>query len=125
MDANHLLRIIEGYPASVCVSINEEVVHGIPRKDRIIEEGDIVSLDTGVIYKGYQSDAARTIAIGEISKEAQQLIDVTKQSFFEGIKFAKKETIYMIYLQQSAIMQKIWIRCCKRISRSWNWYRNA
>ena len=80
----------QGYPASVCVSINEEVVHGIPRKDRIIEEGDIVSLDTGVIYKGYQSDAARTIAIGEISKEAQQLIDVTKQSFFEGIKFAKE-----------------------------------
>ena len=59
----------QGYPASVCVSINEEVVHGIPRKDRIIEEGDIVSLDTGVIYKGYQSDAARTIAIINPSDE--------------------------------------------------------
>ena len=79
-----------GYPASVCVSINDEVVHGIPNKKRILQEGDIVSLDSGVIYKGYQSDAARTIAIGEISKEAQQLIDVTKQSFFEGIKFAKE-----------------------------------
>lgn len=79
----------EGYPGSVCISINDEVVHGLPSKDKIIRDGDIVSLDTGVIYKGYQSDAARTIAIGEISKEAQQLIDVTKQSFFEGIKFAK------------------------------------
>lgn len=80
----------EGYPGSVCISINDEVVHGLPSKDKIIRDGDIVSLDTGVIYKGYQSDAARTIAIGEISKEAQQLIDVTKQSFFEGIKFAKE-----------------------------------
>ena len=79
----------EGYPGSVCISINDEVVHGLPSKDKIIKDGDIVSLDTGVIWKGYQSDAARTIAIGEISKEAQQLIDVTKQSFFEGIKFAK------------------------------------
>ena len=80
----------EGYPGSVCISINDEVVHGLPSKDKIIKDGDIVSLDTGVIWKGYQSDAARTIAIGEISKEAQQLIDVTKQSFFEGIKFAKE-----------------------------------
>ena len=78
----------EGYPGSVCISINDEVVHGLPSKDKIVRDGDIVSLDTGVIYKGYQSDAARTIAIGEISKEAQQLIDLTKQSFFEGMKYA-------------------------------------
>lgn len=78
-----------GYPASICVSVNDEVVHGIPSKDRIIYEGDIVSLDAGLIYKGYHSDAARTWAVGEISKEAQQLIDVTRQSFFEGIKYAK------------------------------------
>lgn len=78
-----------GYPASICVSVNEEVVHGIPSKNRILREGDIVSLDAGLIYKGYHSDAARTHAVGEISKEAQQLIDVTKQSFFEGIKYAK------------------------------------
>ena len=78
-----------GYPASICVSVNQEVVHGIPDKHRIIREGDIVSLDAGVIYKGYHSDAARTHAVGAISKEAQQLIDVTRQSFFEGIKFAK------------------------------------
>ena len=79
----------QGYPASVCVSVNDEVVHGIPRKDHIIKEGDIVSLDTGLIYKGYHSDAARTHGVGEISKEAKQLIEVTRQSFFEGIKYAK------------------------------------
>lgn len=78
-----------GYPASICVSVNDEVVHGIPTKKRRIREGDIVSLDAGVIYKGYHSDAARTHAVGNISKEAQNLIDVTKQSFYEGIKFAK------------------------------------
>ena len=79
-----------GYPASVCVSINEEVVHGIPSDKRIIREGDIVSLDAGVIYKGYHSDAARTYGVGEISKEAKDLIDVTRESFFEGMKFAKE-----------------------------------
>jgi len=79
----------EGYPASVCVSVNDEVVHGIPKKDRFIKEGDIVSLDIGLIHNGYQSDAARTHACGKISKEAQDLIDVTRQSFFEGIKYAK------------------------------------
>ena len=78
-----------GYPASICVSVNDEVVHGIPSKDRILYEGDIVSLDAGLIYKGYHSDAARTYGVGNISKEAQKLIDVTKQSFFEGIKMAK------------------------------------
>lgn len=79
-----------GYPASICVSVNDEVVHGIPTDDRYLQNGDIVSLDAGLIYKGYHSDAARTHGVGEISQEAQRLIDVTKQSFFEGIKFAKK-----------------------------------
>ena len=78
-----------GYPASICVSVNQEVVHGIPDKHRIIQEGDIVSLDAGVIYKGYHSDAARTHAVGKVSEEAKKLIQVTKESFFEGIKFAK------------------------------------
>ena len=77
-----------GYPASICVSVNDEVVHGIPRADRIIKEGDIVSLDIGVIYKGYHSDAARTVAVGEISEEAKLLIERTRQSFFEGMKKA-------------------------------------
>lgn len=79
-----------GYPASICVSVNEEVVHGIPSEHRIIQEGDIVSLDAGVIYKGYQSDAARTHAVGEISEEAKNLIEVTRESFFEGIKYARE-----------------------------------
>lgn len=79
----------QGYPASVCVSVNEEVVHGIPREDHIIQEGDIVSLDTGMLLHGYHSDAARTHAAGQISAEAQKLIDVTRQSFFEGIKMAR------------------------------------
>ena len=64
-----------GYPASICVSVNDEVVHGIPKADRILQEGDIVSLDAGLIYKGYHSDAARTYAVGEVSKEAKQLMD--------------------------------------------------
>lgn len=78
-----------GYPASICVSVNDEVVHGIPNKHRILREGDIVSLDAGVIYNGYHSDAARTHAIGRISPEAQQLIEVTRECFFEGIKYAR------------------------------------
>ena len=78
-----------GYPASICVSVNEEVVHGIPHKEHFLDEGDIVSLDAGVIYKGYHSDAARTYGIGQIDDDAKKLIEVTRQSFFEGIKFAK------------------------------------
>ena len=78
-----------GYPASICVSVNDEVVHGIPSPKRILKEGDIVSLDAGLIYKGYHSDAARTYPVGEVSQEAKQLIEVTRQSFFEGIKHAR------------------------------------
>ena len=78
-----------GYPASICVSVNDEVVHGIPRSDRILQDGDIVSLDAGLIYKGYHSDAARTYAVGNASPEAKKLIEETRNSFFEGIKFAK------------------------------------
>ena len=78
-----------GYPASICVSVNDEVVHGIPNSKRVLKEGDIVGLDAGVIYKGYHSDAARTHAIGEVSKEAKELIRVTRECFFEGIKYAK------------------------------------
>lgn len=78
-----------GFPASICVSVNDEVVHGIPNKRRILQEGDIVSLDAGVIWNGYHSDAARTHGVGQISPEAAKLIEVTRQSFFEGIKYAK------------------------------------
>lgn len=79
----------EGYPASVCVSIDEEVVHGIPAEDKIISAGDIVSLDIGLIYKGYHADAARTHGVGIISEEASLLIQRTRESFFNGIKYAK------------------------------------
>ena len=79
----------EGFPASVCISVNDEVVHGIPSADRILQEGDIVTFDTGLIYKGYHSDAARTWGVGKISDEAQKLINVTRESFFEGIKKAR------------------------------------
>lgn len=78
-----------GYPASICVSVNDEVVHGIPKKNRILQEGDIVSLDAGLIYEGYHSDAARTYGVGKISDEVARLIRVTRESFFEGIKLAQ------------------------------------
>lgn len=79
-----------GYPASICISLNDEVVHGIPRKDFIIQEGDIVSMDAGLIYQGYHADAARTVGVGEITENARKLIEVTRQSFFEGIRQAKQ-----------------------------------
>lgn len=78
-----------GYPASICISVNDEVVHGIPDEKHIIKDGDIVSLDAGVIYKGYHSDAARTLLIGEVSEEARRLVEVTRQSFFEGLNYAR------------------------------------
>jgi methionyl aminopeptidase len=78
-----------GYPASICVSVNEEVVHGIPSKHRILREGDIVSLDAGLIYRGYHSDAARTHYVGKVSPEIQKLVEETRNSFFAGIKMAK------------------------------------
>lgn len=78
-----------GYPAAICTSVNEEVVHGIPKKEVILKDGDIISLDAGLIYKGYHSDAARTHLVGNVSDEVKQLVEVTKQAFFEGIKYAK------------------------------------
>lgn len=78
-----------GFPASICASVNDEVVHGIPDNETILKEGDIISIDTGAVLDGWHSDAARTFPVGKISEEAQRLIDVTKQSFFEGIKYLK------------------------------------
>lgn len=77
-----------GFPGSICASVNEEVIHGIPGS-RILKEGDIISIDMGSYIDGFHGDCARTYPVGKISPEAQKLIDVTKQSFFEGIKFAK------------------------------------
>ncbi len=83
------IRGIPPFPASICVSINDEVIHGIPSKYRILKEGDIVSVDTVALKNGFNGDAARTFVVGKTSKENQRLIDVTKQAFFEGIKYAK------------------------------------
>ena len=78
-----------GYPASVCVSVNDEIIHGIPGK-RVLQDGDIVSVDVGAYIGGFHGDCAATFACGTISEEAQRLIDVTRQSFFEGIRYAKE-----------------------------------
>ena len=77
-----------GFPASSCISVNDEVIHGIPGK-RVIHEGDIVSIDVGATYKGYVGDCAGTYPVGQVSKEALELIDITRTSFFEGIKLAR------------------------------------
>ena len=79
----------EGFPAALCLSVNDVVVHGFP-SNYVLKEGDIVSVDVGAFYKGFHGDCAATYACGAISTEAQKLIDVTKQSFFEGIRFARK-----------------------------------
>lgn len=78
-----------GFPASFCISLNDEVVHGIPSEEVIIQEGDLVKIDAGLIYKGYHSDAARTHIVGEADPEAEQLVRVTRECFFEGIRMAR------------------------------------
>ena len=78
-----------GFPGSICTSVNDEIVHGIP-SERKLKQGDIISIDMGSYIGGYHADAARTYAVGEITPELQKLIDVTKQSFFEGIQYAKQ-----------------------------------
>ena len=77
-----------GYPAATCISINDEVIHGIPSKKRIIKAGDIVSIDVGATFNGYVGDNAATFAAGDISPEAQRLCDTTRESLYEGIKMA-------------------------------------
>nr|HPO60142.1 type I methionyl aminopeptidase [Exilispira sp.] len=78
-----------GFPASICFSINEVLIHGIPTYDMIVKDGDIVSIDAGIIYRGFHTDAARTFIIGDVPEEIKQLVKVTEDSFFEGIKYAK------------------------------------
>lgn len=78
-----------GFPASACISINDEVIHGIPSKKRFLEEGDIVKIDVGAFYKGFHGDSARTIPVGKVSDEALKLIQVTRDSFFAGIAALK------------------------------------
>jgi len=79
-----------GYPASACISVNDEIIHGIPSPKRVLREGDIVSVDVGAYIGGFHGDCAATFPCGKISPEAQRLIDVTRQSFFEGIRFARE-----------------------------------
>ena len=78
-----------GFPSSLCISVNEQVIHGFPGT-YVLEEGDIVSIDCGALFDGFHGDAARTFPVGNISVDAQKLIDITKESFFQGIKFAKE-----------------------------------
>ena len=78
-----------GFPGSACVSINDEVIHGIPSKKRFLEEGDIVKVDVGAFYKGFHGDSARTIPVGRVSDEALKLIEVTRASFFAGVEQMK------------------------------------
>ena len=78
-----------GFPGSACVSINDEVIHGIPSKKRFLEEGDIVKVDVGAFYKGFHGDSARTIPVGRVSDEAKKLIEVTRASFFAGVEQMK------------------------------------
>lgn len=79
-----------GFPGSACISINDEVIHGIPSHSRVLKNGDIVKIDVGASYKGFTGDSAATFGVGEISAEAQKLIDVTKESFFKGIEAIEK-----------------------------------
>ena len=80
---------VPNFPAATCISINDEIIHGIPSKKRIIKEGDIVSVDTVALKNGFNGDAARTFIVGKPSKESKRLVEVTKQAFYEGIKYAK------------------------------------
>ncbi len=86
-DAIPSFKGYQGFPASICASVNEEVIHGIPGP-RILKNSDIISIDIGAMYKGYHGDAARTHSVGDITDEAQNLIDVTKESFYKGIEYA-------------------------------------
>lgn len=88
-DAIPSFKNYNGFPASACISVNEEVVHGIPSKKRILKDGDVVSVDIGAIYKGYHGDSAWTYACGEISSDAKSLLEGTKESLFKGLEFAK------------------------------------
>ncbi len=88
-DATPSFKNYCGYPASICASVNDTIVHGIPNKNIVLKEGDIISIDVGAKYKGYNGDAARTFAVGKIDAKTKKLIKVTEQSFFEGIKDLK------------------------------------
>lgn len=88
-DATPSFKGYGGFSGSICASVNEELVHGIPNKNKILKDGDIISIDVGACYKGYHGDSAWTFGVGTISEEAKQLMQVTKDSLYEGLKVAK------------------------------------
>jgi len=88
-DATPSFKGYGGFPGSICTSINNVIIHGIPNKKTKLKNGDIIAVDIGACYKGYHADCAKTHPVGEISELRQRLMDVTKQSFFEGVKYAK------------------------------------
>lgn len=106
-----------GYPASACISVNSTVIHGIPGH-YILKDGDIVSVDVGAYYKGFHGDCAATYACGSISTEAQKLIDVTRQSFFEGIRFAKRACVCKISPTRFKRMWSLTVCSCAFLRRS-------
>ena len=116
------IRGIPKFPASICVSINDEVIHGIPSKTRFLKEGDIVSIDTVALKDGYNGDAARTFVVGKTTKENQRLIDVTKQAFFEGIKYAKPgNRIGDVCHAIGEYVHSQGFSVVREFQRTWNW----
>ena len=117
---------VPDFPASICASVNDEVIHGIPSKKVVLKEGDIVSIDLVVYKNGFNGDCARTYIVGKASKEDERLVEVTKQAFFEGIKFAKAgNRLRRCITCNWGIYRKKWLFCSKRISRTWNRKTNA
>lgn len=104
-DAYPTFKGYAGFPGSICTSVNDELLHGIPSGKKILREGDIISIDAGVCYKGWNTDAARTFAVGKITEEAEDLIKVTEESFFKGVAFAKVG--YRLYDISARIQQHI------------------
>jgi len=105
---NNMIPTFKGYrdyPAAACVSVNDEVIHGIPSRTRLLSEGDIVSVDVGCTYKGYVSDAARTYGVGEIDEDAKKLIRIAEESFYEGMKYCGKG--FRLYDISSAIQTHV------------------
>lgn len=117
---------IPDFPASICTSINDEIIHGIPSKKVVLKEGDLVSVDLVVYKNGFNGDCARTYIVGKASKQDERLVEITKQAFFEALKFARvgyRIRRYITYNRR--ICRKKWLFCSKRISRAWNWKTNA
>lgn len=115
------IKGVPDFPASICASINDEVIHGIPSKRVVLKEGDLVSVDLVAYKNGFNGDCARTYIVGKASSEDERLVNTTKQAFFEGIKFAKVGYRLRRYIScYWRVYRKKWIFCCKRISRSWN-----